>query len=140
MSTDKPKKSKDTRFQPGQSGNAAGRPPGLGWAAQMRKDMEADWPAIREVLIAKAKDGDLQAIRLVAERICPPLRAAETTAPVKLAGKTLTEKAEGVFGALADGELAPGQASHILQALGALAKVRETDELARRIEALEARS
>jgi hypothetical protein len=49
----------------------------------------------------------------------------------------LTDRANSVLAGLADGILNPSQAAQLLQALGAVAKVQEVDELARRIEALE---
>jgi len=45
-----------------------------------------------------------------------------------------------VIAALGTGSIAPGQASQLLQGLGALAKIVEVDELMRRIEALEERN
>ena len=42
--------------------------------------------------------------------------------------------------AAADGDLAPAQAAQIVTALGSVAKIIETTELVRRIEALESRS
>jgi len=82
----------------------------------------------------------MQAIRIVAERMIPPLRAVESTVPVDLSGGSLSEKGNAVLEAVAAGTLAPGQAAQILQGLGAMARVMETDELAKRIEALEAKS
>ena len=52
---------------------------------------------------------------------------------------TLTEQGRAVLVAVACGELAPGQGAALLSSLGTLAKLVETDELTRRIDALEAR-
>ena len=41
---------------------------------------------------------------------------------------------------MADGDLAPAQAAQIVAALGGVAKIIETTELVKRIEALEARN
>lgn len=139
---------KDTKFKPGQSGNPAGRPAGSGWVMKAREELQKAWDGveaggkdgIRHQLIAKAREGDMGAIRLVAERVCPPMKAAEPTAEIELQGETLTDKAMGVLAALGLGKVAPGQASQLLQGLGALAKIVETDELSRRIAALEERS
>jgi hypothetical protein len=137
---------KDTKFKPGQSGNPSGRTPGSGWVAEARQALEKDWNGtdgangIKAVLVKKAKDGDMAAIRIVAERVCPAMKAVESVEPLDMPGATLTERGTSVFDALSRGELGASQASQLLQALGALAKVIETDELEKRIRALEERS
>jgi len=82
----------------------------------------------------------MAAIRIVAERVCPPIKASEPATPIELPDGSLTDRANAVISALADGDLNTTQASQLLQALGALAKVIETDELAKRIDALAERS
>jgi hypothetical protein len=61
----------------------------------------------------------------------------EPATPISLPQGSLTDRANSVLAGLADGILNPSQAAQLLQALGAVAKVQEVDELARRIEALE---
>ncbi|MBK8664993.1 MAG: hypothetical protein IPN21_03505 [Burkholderiales bacterium] len=79
-----------------------------------------------------------QAARLLLERAVAPLRAMEPAQALTLPDGTLTEQGRAVLAAVAAGELAPGQGSALLSAIGALARVAEIDELVRRIEALEA--
>ena len=55
-------------------------------------------------------------------------------------GATLAEQARAVVQAAADGEIAPSQAAQIVTALGGVAKIIETTELVKRIEALETRN
>lgn len=126
---------KDTQFKPGQSGNPGGRPQGSGNV--IRAQLTEAWDEIKPVLLQKALDGDIGAIRIIAERVCAPVRATEATAPFDLDGTTLTDRARSVVTALGAGELAPSQAAQLLQAIGSLAKVVEVDELTRRIQALE---
>jgi hypothetical protein len=131
---------KDTKFKPGQSGNPGGRTPGTGWVAEARKALEKEWDGkdgIKSVLIKRAKEGDMVAIRLVAERVCPPIRATEPATPIELPEGTLTDRATAVLNGLAQGDLNTSQASQLMGALGFLAKVIETEELATRIAALE---
>jgi hypothetical protein len=128
----------DTQFKPGKSGNPGGRPVGSGNA--IRAELTKAWEEVKPVLLEKAKAGDMAAIRIVAERVCPPIRASEEATPIALPKGTLTQRATAVLDALGTGDLNTTQASQLMQALGALAKVIETDELARRIEALEART
>lgn len=129
---------KDTQFKPGQSGNPGGRPAGSG--NEIRAQLTEAWEEIKPVLLKKALDGDMAAIRIVAERVCPPIRASEAASPLRLPGGSLTERASAVLEALGEGEINPAQAAQLVQAIGALAKVMETDELAKRIEALEERT
>jgi hypothetical protein len=137
---------KDTRWKRGQSGNPAGRPAGSGWIGKAREALEKEWDGvdgqdgIKAILVKKAREGDMAAVRIVAERVCPPIKATEPATPIELPEGSLTERANVVLRALGSGELTASQAAQLMQALGALAKVVETDELARRIEALEARN
>lgn len=95
---------------------------------------------IIERLVAAALQGDTGAARLLLERVCPPLKATEEPAPLALPDGTLTEQGRAVLGAVAAGELAPGQGAALLGAIGTLARVAEVDELERRLTALEART
>jgi hypothetical protein len=95
-------------------------------------------PDIITKLVEQAKAGDAGAARLLLERVLPPVKATEQTVPVALpADGSLADQGRAVLAAAGAGTLAPGQASQLLQGLGALAKLIETDELAARIAALE---
>jgi hypothetical protein len=124
-------------WKPGQSGNAKGRRPGSGEVAKLRTAIAGHVPTIIEKLTAAALLGDVSAARLLLERVIPPLKAAELAAPLALPDGTLTEQGRAVLGAVAAGELAPGQGAALLAAIGSLARVVELDELARRVAALE---
>ena len=136
---------KDTRFKPGQSGNPSGRPRGSGWIPAAREELKKAWDGeqpdgsdgIRQKVIELARNGDMGAIRIVAERVAPPLKATEPPVPLEMAGESITEKAYSVLSALGEGLLAPSQAAQLISALSALAQVQKVDELAKRLEALE---
>ena len=73
------------------------------------------------------------------DRVLPALRPVDVPAPLALPREgTLADQARAVVQAAADGDLAPAQAAQIVAALGGVAKIIETTELMRRIEALEA--
>ena len=96
-------------------------------------------PQILVGLVTAAKGGDVQAARLILERVLPPVKAIEQAVTLQLPSDgTLTAKAAAVLSAAAAGDLAPGQAAQLIAALGTLAKIHEVDELAARITALEA--
>ena len=130
---------KKSQWKPGQTGNPKGRPPGQSEITRLRAGLAGDVPAILAGLVLAAKGGDVQAARLILERILPPVKAIEQALELHLpADGTLTAKASAVLSAAAAGELAPGQAAQLIAALGTLAKIHEVDELAARITALEA--
>ena len=125
-------------WKPGQSGNPAGRAPGSGEVAKLRATIAEHVPALVAVLVERALGGDVGAARLLLERTIAPLKAAEHSGPLALPDGTLTAQGRAVLGAVAAGELAPGQGAALLAAIGTLARVVEVDELERRIAALEA--
>ena len=132
-----PKKKRGS-WKPGQSGNPAGRPPGVGEIGKLRAAIGERVPELLAALMAKALDGDVGAARLLLERAIAPLKAAEQPEVLVLPeGGTLTAKASAVLAAAAAGLLAPGQAAQLIAALGTLAKISEVDELAARIKTLE---
>ena len=125
------------RFAPGNPGGP-GRPPGRGPVAEMRSVLATDLDKIIEKLKAQALAGDAQAIRIILDRVLPALRPVDMPTMLALpVGGTLADQARAVVQAAADGDLAPAQAAQIVTALGGVAKIIETTELVRRIEALE---
>lgn len=136
--TEPAKKKKPGRWKAGESGNPKGRPSGTGKVAQIRAAIEEHVPELLNALVTKALGGDVGAARLLLERTIAPLRAVEPTQALTLPDGTLTDQGRAVLKAVAAGELAPGQGASLLSAIGSLARVSEIDELAARIEALEA--
>jgi Family of unknown function (DUF5681) len=133
------KKQPPNQWQPGQTGNPKGRPPGKSEITRLRAAIAAHVPFILDQLVTAAKAGDVQAARLILERVLPPLKGTEQAVELQLPKDgTLTAKAAAVLNAAAAGDLAPGQAAQLIAALGTLAKIHEVDELAARIEKLEA--
>ena len=126
-------------WKPGQSGNPKGRPPGVGDVSKLRAAIAARVPELLAAMMTRALEGDVGAARLLLERAIAPLKGIEQAVTLQLpTAGTLTAKAAAVLSAAAAGELAPGQAAQLIAALGTLAKIQEVDELAARIEKLEA--
>ncbi len=126
------------RWKPGESGNPRGKTPGSGELQRLRASISADVPAILSSLVEAAKGGDVQAARLILERVLPPIKAVEQPQALTLPDGTLTEQGRAVLACVAAGELAPGQGSQLITAIGTLARVAEIDELTDRITKLEA--
>ena len=130
---------KMSRWKPGQTGNPKGRPPGQSEITRLRASLAGDVPEILAGLVMAAKGGDVQAARLILERILPPVKAIEQTVELQLpADGTLTAQGRAVLTAVSVGELAPSQGAALLGAIGTLARVTEIDELTARITKLEA--
>jgi len=128
------------RFAPGNKASL-GRPPGRGPVAEMRVKLATDLDKIIDTLRTQALAGDMQAIRIILDRVQPTLRPVEMPTTLDLpADGSLADQARAVVQAAADGDLTPAQAAQIVTALGGVAKIIETTELVRRIEALEATS
>lgn len=127
------------KWRPGESGNPKGKPQGSGQLQKLRAALADDVPAILKALGIAAKAGDVQAARLILERVLPPLKGVEQCVQLPLPDDgSLTAKAEAVVAAVGAGEVTPGQAAQLIAALGSLAKIMEVDELAARVAALEA--
>ena len=126
------------KWQSGQSGNPGGRKPGTGKIDKLRAALTKALPEVLDALVAKAKEGDTGAIKLILERTVPALRPVDAAAPLNLpVDGGLADQGRAVLAALAVGHLPANQAAGILQGLGNLAKLVELDELEKRIAALE---
>src|SRR6266852_982868 len=108
-------------FQPGQSGNPMGRPPGARNKATLAAEQLLDGEAetITRKAIDMAKNGDLKAVRLCLERLLP----ARKERPVSIELPALNTPADAVaaaaaiVGAVAAGDLSPSEAVELGKAI-----------------------
>ena len=130
---------KTTKFQKGQSGNPAGKKPGTkDKRTELRELLKPRAPELLQVVLEQALAGDLTAARLILDRILPPVRA--TSEPVKMElpkGATLSEQAQAVVAAATSGELTTDEAAGLMAVLQGQLRIKEQDELERRLAALE---
>ena len=79
------------------------------------------------------------AMRLLLERTLPAVKGSTATVelPELEMAITTTEKADAVVAAIGRGDIAPEIGATLLTALGTLSKIREVDDLTRRLEVLE---
>jgi len=125
-------------WRPGQSGNPKGKTAGSGELQRLRASIAEHVPSILDQLVAAAQGGDVQAARLILERVLPPVKAIEQAVELQLpAGGTLTAQGRAVLLAVAGGELAPSQGAALLGAIGSLARVTAIDEFEARLTKLE---
>jgi hypothetical protein len=128
-------------WKKGESGNPSGKPAGARNRAtvMVQTIMESGAKEITEAVVGLAKDGDLSAARLVLERLVPP--AKERPIVLKLpdtgSAEGIAEAQSAIVQAVATGDLLPGEAATLAGIVEARRKALETQELERRITALE---
>ena len=129
-------------FKPGQSGNPAGRPKGARHrtTVAIEAQLDGDGEAITRKAIEAAKAGDMVAIRLVLDRICPPRKTRPIhieLPPIRDAGGE-AEAQQEILRAACAGELLLDEAQALCGLLEARRQSLETQELEVRLSELEA--
>ncbi|MBF0614209.1 MAG: hypothetical protein HQL92_03545 [Magnetococcales bacterium] len=125
------------RFQKGQSGNPRGRPSGVTRKLSLRMLLEPHGQQLIETAVRLALSGDVGALKLCLDRLVPSFRPTEQATSFSLPEGGFADQGRSILEAIAAGTLTPGEGTQILSGIGTLARVVETDELTRRIEALE---
>lgn len=124
------------RFTPGTSGNPQGRPKSETTA--LRQSLAEGAADVVTAILEAAKAGDMQAAKIVLDRLLPPLKATaqsvqlalpETASPLDIA--------RAILAATASGTLAPDIAAQLVAAVGTFCRIEEIEELRDRIAALE---
>lgn len=130
-----------TAWKPGQSGNPKGKPKGATNHATrlVTALMEEGAKEIAQTVVDQAKGGNLMAARLVLDRLAPPARerSIEIDLPNTGTATGIAEAQQTVLEAVGRGELTPGEGQVVAGILEARRKALETEELERRIAALE---
>lgn len=125
-------------FQPGESGNPAGRPPGIrDKRTALRELLEPHAADLVAKAVEMALAGDGTALRICIDRLIPLIKARDEPVAVPALAGSLSERGHAVLDAVARAELTPDQAATMLQALAAQARIVEVDEIERRVAALE---
>lgn len=127
---------KNGTFKKGHSGNPAGRKPGSGVCGDLRKAIEADAANIVNSLILQAKGGDIQAAKVLLDRIMPPLKSQAMPVSIPV-GQTLPETGNNVVVATMDGEVPPDVGSQLIRALADQSKLVELEEISKRLSRIE---
>lgn len=125
------------RWQKGQSGNSGGRG---STESELRKKLNKGADDAIKTVLAAAKEGDLTACRLILER-CVPVRKAQIE-PVNFLCDTtdFSQAAMSVVSAISQGQVSPDVGAVILTGIGNALKIKEVDELERRLAQLEQQS
>jgi len=125
-------------FEKGKSGNPNGRPPGThDKRREARKLLESHREDLVKKVVDLALNGDTQALKICIDRIVPALRPKD--APILLAKPKggLSEYGRTVLEAMAAGDITPDEATTVMSAISAQARIVEVDELEKRVAALE---
>ncbi len=134
------KKTRGSPFKPGNK-HGTGRPHGsrnkTTIAIEALLDGEAE--ALTRKAVDLALEGDMAALRLCLERICPPRKSRfiAIELPRVETAKDITAAHAVVIEAMARGDITPDEASSVAGVLDARRKSLETTEIENRIEALE---
>ena len=132
------------RFEPGQSGNPAGRPRGSRHRALLALDAigeEASKDIVNAVVTA-AKGGDMRAAEILLRRIWPERkgRVVEFDLPPITAPADAVKAVAAIVDAVAAGDLTPEEAQAVAGIVEIQRRTIETQDLADRIAALEERT
>ena len=117
------------KFKAGKSGNPRGKPRGTkDKRTELRDLLQPHQDALIAKVVELAKSGDPAALKIVFDRLMPPLRARDEPVQFEMTGDTLTEKARSVLSAIAEGQLTPDQGIRLLEAVSTCARIRAIEE------------
>ena len=129
-------------FQPGQSGNPAGRPKGARHRTTLAMEaiLDGEAEALTRKAIEMALDGDGPAMRLCLDRLCPPRRDRHVPfalPPITCAADAVKASA-ALVAAVADGELTPSEAADLGKLIETVLRGIELTDVQDRLARLEA--
>jgi hypothetical protein len=131
------------RFQPGQSGNPAGKPRGARHKTTLlaEKLMQGDAADVVKKVIEAAKGGDMTAARIVLDRIAPARRDSPVTIALpKIESAADAAKAmAAILAVVASGAVTPSEADQVAKIAAAFVSTLESSEFEARLRALEKR-
>ena len=117
------------KFKAGQSGNPAGKPRGAtDKRTELRELLRPHQDELITKVVALAKEGDPTALKIIFDRLMPPLRPRDELVQFEMTGDTLTEKAHSVLFAIARGQLTPDQGIRLLEAVSTCARIQAIEE------------
>lgn len=95
------------RFKPGVSGNPKGRTKGSkDWRSQHKAFLQEELPHLLKTVIEQAKSGDMQAMKLVLDRILPALKPEPRDIQnFALPDGTVKDQVSAIAGGIIDGRV-----------------------------------
>ena len=130
-----------TKWEKGQSGNIKGKPKGSlnKVTLSIQSLLDGEGEALTRKAIELAKDGDLTAIKLCLDRICPPRksRPINIDLPAVDSGSGVCQAQAVVVQAVGEGEITPDEGQVLSSILEARRKSIETADHESRLNKLE---
>ncbi len=127
-------------FKPGKSGNPAGRPKGIkDRRVVLREKLLPHADQLIEMVTTYAKSGDMAAMKIVMDRIIPPLKEEpiHVTIPKIESAADCTQAQAAVVNAVAAGELLPSEGQTMSNLIEAQRRAFETTELAQQMQQIQ---
>jgi hypothetical protein len=123
-------------FKKGESGNPAGRKKGSAKIEPLRTGLIEHVPEILNKLVIQAKAGDIQACKLILERVLPPLKSQASAVEIPVS-ETLAQQGGEIIKATMVGQIPPDIGSMLITALANQGKLVELQEMTERLERIE---
>lgn len=135
---------KQGKFKKGKSGNPLGRPRGARnkATALAEKLFESDVEAICRQAIEQAKKGNVQAIKIILDRILPTRKEPSIIIdlPIVNTAKDILQAVNQVSTAICQGKISPTEGELLTRIIDRQAKAVELNEFEQRLKKLEERS
>lgn len=125
-----PERGAGGRWKKGQSGNPGGR---SGQTAKIRAALADGADDVAAVVLAAAKGGDMQAARLVLERLVPAVKPVADPVQFALDDSDLPACARSILAAVAAGTLPPDQGKALIDSVVSMARVIEVAQLEQQV-------
>ena len=123
-------------FKKGESGNPKGRTAGTTPGAKIRKAIEENADNILQSVIDAAVSGDMQACKMLLDRITPTLKPTALPVNIKI-DTTLAGQGNEIIRATMGGQIAPDIGSQLITALSNQGKLIELQEMVERLARIE---